>query len=650
MRLINTETLLFEEFHRDIPPYAILSHRWEEEEVAFADYPAQLAVHASGGTRKKGFTKIELCARQARLDGLPYCWADTCCIDKSSSAELTEAINSMYAWYRDSAVCYIYLSDVDDSEERNCRNKGKRPVPPEDSVLRTFDDDYMLQLASSQWFTRGWTLQELLAPPICIFYDHGWMPLLKFVKHAARTESDQYGVGPEPRWSLEDEVEEIIEEVTGIDAKMMMDFSPTSWGFSIAMKMSWASNRKTTRAEDMAYCLMGIFDVNMPLLYGEGGVKAFRRLQEEIIKQTDDHSIFYWRDADADRSAFRGLLARSPADFNDSDIQGFWGDPGLYTREKQDTHPTSTHDKTFGMTNRGLRISLAIVSSGNEWEERVMPGDDEAVAILECGIRPRRKYYIILARLSDDGHYARVDAHILPSVINLSSLSPSQYLVRDIFVRQEPVVHHRYMSSRMTAVKIGSDPGFEIASTCPEEAWDAKARQIRPLDPHIGKGFAGGVWEFLHTPNGPSFFNLWLETGFFNSKKPLATAEVHIVHLLPPGVPRINFTISLRWKRRREGEKGPYEIDVQFDQVHFTDMATQPCSQQQTGWKVSPKSIVWTSSSGILRIGVREQTLLDEGRLVLGACFTWERISAISGRIDLSRSYVSPSRSLESLC
>lgn len=132
-----------------------------------------------------------------------------------------------------------------------------------------------------------------------------------------------------------------IEEMTGIDSKTMTDFSPTPRDFSIAVKMSWASNRKTTRAEDMAYCLMGIFDVNMPLLYGEGGPKAFQRLQEEIIKHTDDQSIFHWRDLGADRSAFRGLLARSPADFSESSIAEFSGDP-VYIRANGDAHPTST--------------------------------------------------------------------------------------------------------------------------------------------------------------------------------------------------------------------------------------------------------------------------------------------------------------------
>src|SRR4051812_44697839 len=110
MRLINTQTLSLEEFHGDIPPYAILSHRWETEEVTFNDYPTQ--VDLPSAATMKGFTKIWYCINQAKNDGLGHCWVDTCCIDKSSSAELSEAINSMYAWYRDAVICYIYLADV----------------------------------------------------------------------------------------------------------------------------------------------------------------------------------------------------------------------------------------------------------------------------------------------------------------------------------------------------------------------------------------------------------------------------------------------------------------------------------------------------------------------------------------------------------
>lgn len=169
-----------------------------------------------------------------------------CCIDKRSSSELSEAINSMYKWYRNSAVCYAFLGDVD---------------PP--SRLRVNRD----QFKNSRWFTRGWTLQELLAPLDLRFYSHDWSLLGDREKLA-----------------------DLVTEVTGIERRFVL-YGPT--GASAAKKMSWAALRKTTRTEDIAYCLMGLFGINMPLLYGEAE-KAFIRLQQEVARATGDHSIFAW--------------------------------------------------------------------------------------------------------------------------------------------------------------------------------------------------------------------------------------------------------------------------------------------------------------------------------------------------------------------
>lgn len=207
-----------------------------------------------------GYAKIDACCAQARSDGWEYAWIDSCCIDKSSSAELSEAINSMFKWYENAEIGYAYLSDVDAEDE----------IPK--------------QLENSAWFTRGWTLQELLAPGTLVFFDRYWVEI--------GTKS-----------SLEDHVSKI----TGIREL---------WNFRsccIAEKMSWAAGRTTTRVEDEAYCLMGLFDVNMPLLYGEGR-EAFQRLQQEILKSSDDESLFAWywgRDGDS-------ILASSPKSFRKS--------------------------------------------------------------------------------------------------------------------------------------------------------------------------------------------------------------------------------------------------------------------------------------------------------------------------------------------
>jgi hypothetical protein len=268
MRLINTRTLLFEEFiGNSIPKYAILSHTWGEEEVLFKDMSDPLR------NMKKGFWKIQMTCKTASEDGLQYAWVDTCAIDKSSSAELTEAINSMYRWYQRATICYAFLEDL-----------------PASSSLEHI-------LPRCRWFTRGWTLQELIAPDKLYFYDQEWTC----------------------RGSKEDHARS-ISAITGIGSDILLHSTRLS-SVAVAQKMSWAANRQTTRIEDIAYSLLGIFDVNMPLLYGEEG-KAFRRLQEEIIRSTSDFSIFAWKlPQDATKPIERkgrfvcGILADTPHAF-----------------------------------------------------------------------------------------------------------------------------------------------------------------------------------------------------------------------------------------------------------------------------------------------------------------------------------------------
>jgi hypothetical protein len=231
------------EFFDNIPPYAILSHTWGNGEVTFKD------IIERTGRSKAGFDKIQFCREQARRDGLHYCWVDTCCIDKSSSTELTEAINSMFRWYRDAAKCYVFLSDVS-RPTVNSRNRS-RQRPWEPAIRR------------SKWFTRGWTLQELIAPKSVEFFSKDW----EFVGDKKSLERH-------------------ICEVTGIPRNALRG-SPLA-GFSVTERMSWIKARQTTRKEDMAYSLLGIFDVSMPLIYGEGKEKAFKRMQEEINKHSKD--------------------------------------------------------------------------------------------------------------------------------------------------------------------------------------------------------------------------------------------------------------------------------------------------------------------------------------------------------------------------
>lgn len=220
------------------PRYAILSHTWgaDHDEVTLAD------LEKDTGTPKAGYRKFQFCADQAAKHGLRYFWVDTCCIDKSSSAELTEAINSMFAWYRDATRCYVYLPDVSNGSITS-------GTPAQQAWYPAFQQ--------SRWFTRGWTLQELVAPISVEFFS---------------VEGQRLG----NKYSLLQE----LHGITGISIEVFQG-SPLH-GFSVDERMSWVGQRKTKREEDMAYSLLGIFDVHMPLLYGEGRKKAFARLQKEI--------------------------------------------------------------------------------------------------------------------------------------------------------------------------------------------------------------------------------------------------------------------------------------------------------------------------------------------------------------------------------
>ncbi|KZM19433.1 hypothetical protein ST47_g9412 [Ascochyta rabiei] len=247
MRLLNASTHELESFlGSEKPQYAILSHTWEPDgEVLFQDLQS---ASGKGWRQKSGCSKVLNTCNRALQDGYKYVWIDTCCIDKSSSAELSEAINSMFRWYQQSSTCYAYLSDID---------RGTSG------------------LSSSRWFNRGWTLQELIAPGDVTFYNKDW----KFLGSRSSLASE-------------------ISAVTGIQKQLLTRLGQTAQdvihGISIASRMRWASKRITTREEDIAYCLMGIFDVNMPLLYGEGK-KAFLRLQEAIIRGSEDQSILAFR-------------------------------------------------------------------------------------------------------------------------------------------------------------------------------------------------------------------------------------------------------------------------------------------------------------------------------------------------------------------
>ena len=251
MRLLKLEDdgefSLVEFIGEETPRYAILSHTWgaDGEEVTCEDLTRGI------GKSKAGYQKIRFCGKQAATDGLQYFWVDTCCIDKSSSAELSEAINSMFRWYHDAGNCYVYLSDV--SISGSSKNDLFSPGTWESAFQK------------SRWFTRGWTLQELIAPTLVEFFS---------------VEGERLG----DKKSLERQ----IHDITGINPQALQG-DPLSH-FSVDKRMSWAAKRETKREEDAAYSLLGIFDIHMPLIYGEGRKKALARLQKEIKESLRDQT------------------------------------------------------------------------------------------------------------------------------------------------------------------------------------------------------------------------------------------------------------------------------------------------------------------------------------------------------------------------
>jgi hypothetical protein len=257
MRLLNVSPRELHEFSSSPPDYAILSHTWGEEEVTFED------LKTPAYTSKLGYKKIDGCCKQAHRNGYEWVWIDTCCIDKSSSAELSETINSMFAWYKRSSMCYIYLADVPHADPYDHQKQG--------SACR-----------SSRWFTRGWTLQELLASKYRKFFDSTWQ-LVDFDSVGRSTYLENLS---DPVFQGENK---LLSEITGIPVPCVRyDNSAYRGGrmllseYPVSTRMTWASRRSTTREEDMAYCLLGIFEVNMPLLYGEGK-RAFIRLQVSLF-------------------------------------------------------------------------------------------------------------------------------------------------------------------------------------------------------------------------------------------------------------------------------------------------------------------------------------------------------------------------------
>lgn len=344
MRLLETTELVFHEYFEEPPAYAILSHTWSYgQEISFQemqylidakrtsifDESRVLAIHS-----KLGYQKILSCCKKAREAEIRYCWIDTCCINKESSSELSEAINSMYHWYAQSVICYVYLEDLQGTTLLHVNEK---------------DGEGSTLFKGIRWMTRSWTLQELIAPSIIIFYNSDWTTVGKL----QRDEREHSTL------SL------LLAKATQIDSGLLAGVKKLE-DFSIAQKFSWAAGRSASRIEDESYALLGVLGVNMPLLYGERE-RAFFRLQQQLLESSDDETLFAWATSGHldDVPKFGGFLAPSAKLFKGA---------GNIIRAKL---AIPTHSP-YHWTNKGLRITLNIDTRFGS------PAIGAAVAVLDC--------------------------------------------------------------------------------------------------------------------------------------------------------------------------------------------------------------------------------------------------------------------------
>ncbi|KAI0973745.1 heterokaryon incompatibility protein-domain-containing protein [Xylaria arbuscula] len=351
MRLLNVKTLKLEDYTtRPAPKYTILSHCWRPEigEILYEDVESSEPEIWREKRKEVAMKVLKACAETERL-GFEYIWVDTCCIDKRSSSELSEAINSMFKWYRKSTKCIAFLDDIDG------------------------------------------TLQELIAPDNVWFYNKNWsyigdrFSMARKISAITRIDEVVLRHGHEPEledWDEHDYREDAVHftcrcGINGFDPDRLQGMLDS---FSVATIMSWAAGRRTSREEDIAYCLMGLFDVNMPLLYGEKS-KAFIRLQEQIIRRTNDQSILAWATSDAPEKA--GFiwsvgrdLASSPDDFSYITIKKKWS--------LEDHNYDDISRRNMSVTKEGLEVDLLLFPLVDGI--RFTHEKEGYIAILDCTI------------------------------------------------------------------------------------------------------------------------------------------------------------------------------------------------------------------------------------------------------------------------
>ncbi|KAK6438082.1 hypothetical protein LTR95_005715 [Oleoguttula sp. CCFEE 5521] len=488
MWLLNATTFELKYFHSvaQAPHYAILSHTWEDEEVIFQDMRDLETARV-----KQGWQKMHHTCEQARKDDLEYCWVDTCCINKESSAELSEAINSMFNIYKNATVCYIHLADVTDFFTLEDGLIGAQHDP--DTYNPEIHTQYSDQVAdereaqwaqsvkvhaftSARWWTRCWTLQELLAPCESKFFNKAWNLIARL-----------------------HDVIMIVSKCTNIDLEVLHHHTDPL-ELSVAKRISWASYREATRREDVAYSLFGLLDINLPLLYGEGD-RAFVRLQEELIRTNADLSTLAWGlyntdgSLEAAQSLHDGhsiLFASSPDAFRGC------GDVALSDRLSSAVPGR--------LTNRGLELELPVIPACALKSTREAVDADHVLADIGC-YSQNMLICLVLYPYQSSGHnisYSRpyttrgIVILVPENFFEEPDFSSLLLLRGDRTVYQpEPV---RYFSFRAYVrnrkAMVGSK--LQVVNAYPDSHWNLKSRSMLRLQRQEPSGYrdvsqVGGV-------------------------------------------------------------------------------------------------------------------------------------------------------------
>ena len=528
--------------------YAILSHRWTRKEVNYVEITEleKMGREDRNEIRSRdGYQKILKSCEQARKDGYEWLWVDTCCIDKRSSAELSETINSMYRWYENSTVCYAYLHDVDGSS-----------FPTECDTRRYLDRSN----GWPEWFSRGWTLQEMIAPSDVRFFNKDWVRIGDKKTHA-----------------------HTLAVITGVPEHILTD-GLSSDRPCIAQIMSWAANRTTTRVEDRAYSLLGLLDVNMPMLYGEGK-KAFHRLQLEIIRISNDQSIFAWGfSKDVGRTG--SILADDPSCFQDCFAMELMKPDEFIESLKDEVRGLDSVDKelpgVFPITNRGIHIWLPLRPCG----------DSTLVfkAGLPCRSGTSSSPVTIDLALWESNYYRYFTSR--------SAGSPAEPTLQfhQVYLRYQDTPHHNAVFEIDDSAVTDND--FTYCGTFPLQLAEKRltlTSNIAPQifiysDSHTHRHFAVGL--------GQCFGQDWV---CFTCEKPTAAYN---------GQPIWEYTVEAHREMVVRGPEHARSMAEARSGKRHSRLCIMQVRLPQTPWTVRISSIVWESQR---KCGVKLEVFRDHG-------------------------------------